>query len=53
MVGTPSVMNIEAAIYDADIMVGDPWDWPILPVGLEKRICISFDECLVFLYECM
>lgn len=33
-------------------MVGNPLEWSVLPVGLDKRICTSFNECAVPFYEC-
>lgn len=53
VVGTPSIMNTKSVINVDDITIGDPLDWPVLPVGLGKRICSSFDHFLVTLYECM
>lgn len=53
VVGTPFVMNIETPIDAADIPFRDPMDWLNLFVGLERRICNSFDDCSVMLYECL
>lgn len=47
VVGTPFVMNIKAAIGIDDITVGEPLDWLVLPMGLEKKICNFFDNYLV------
>lgn len=35
------------------ITIDNPLDWSILSVGLEKRICSSFEGCLVPMYECL
>lgn len=53
IVGSSSVMRSEIVIDDAVIMVGDPLEWLILLVGLKKRICSSFDDCMIPLYECL
>lgn len=43
--------NTKATIDVANIMVGDPLDWPVHHVGSKNGICSSFDECLVPFYE--
>lgn len=53
IVGTPYVLNIVDVETKIDIMVGNPPDWVILPVGLEERVCNTFGVCLVPLYECL
>lgn len=53
VVGTSFILNTEATIDVIDITVGDPFDWSVLLVGLEKRICISFDNCSFPFYECL
>lgn len=52
VVGTPSTLRIDATLRDADIVVGDPLEWSVFPVPVEKRICSSFDDCTVLFYEC-
>lgn len=32
------------------IVVGNPLEWPTLQVGQDKRICSSFNDCVVPLY---
>lgn len=51
MAGTPSIMNSEATIEVLGIVVGDPQDWSVLLVCLKKKICNSFDDCIIPLYE--
>lgn len=51
VVGASSVLNTEVEIEVVSIMVGDPKDWSVLSVDLKKRICGSFDDCEVPLYE--
>lgn len=53
IVGSSSVMRSEVVIDDAGIMVGDPLEWSILPVGPKERICSSFDDYVIPLYECL
>lgn len=53
VVGTPSIINVEAAIEVVGIVINDPQDWSILLVDPEKNICRSFDECTFPRYECM
>lgn len=50
---TLSIMNTGTNIIVVDITINDPLYWSVLSVGLEKRICNSFDDYLVPLYECM
>lgn len=45
--GTSSIISTETTIDVADITVGDPLRWSVLLAVSEKRICSSFDECLV------
>lgn len=51
MVDTPSFLNIEATIEFVGIMVADPQDWSVLPLGQKKRVCRSFDDRVIPLYE--
>ena len=44
-------LSNEDVIDAARTMVGDPSEWSALPVGSEKRICISFDDCVIPLYD--
>lgn len=46
-------MNTGTDIIVVDITINDPLYWLVVSVGLEKRICNSFDDYLVPLYECM
>ena len=48
-----SALSTKVALGDANIMVGDPSEWSVLPVLGEKRICKSFDDCMVPFYECL
>lgn len=50
---TSSTMGIEASIRVDDIIVGDPSEWLVLSVLGEKRICSSFDNCMVSFHECL
>lgn len=50
---TPSILSNDVSIYAIRIMFNDPLKWLALPVKLEKRICSSFDDCVISLYECM
>lgn len=52
VVGTPHVLNTEATIEVVGLLVGDPQDWSVLHVGLEKRICSFLDDCVIPLFEC-
>lgn len=51
VVKTCSNSSIKAALSDADITVGDPSEWLVLLVLMEKRIFNSFDKCVVPFYE--
>lgn len=51
--GSLSILNTEVTIDVVDITVDDPLVWLVLPVGLEKGACNSFDYCLVSVYECL
>lgn len=51
MIGTMFVLNIDAVREAAGLVVGDPQDWSVFPMGQEKRIYNSFDKCAVPLYE--
>lgn len=53
MVGTLSALSIKATINVVGIMVCDPLDWSVLPMGSENRIYNYFGCCLVLLYECL
>lgn len=53
VVTTYSTLTTEAALRDADIMVGDPLEWLALVVSGEKMICNSFDDCMVPFHECL
>lgn len=46
-----SILSIGAGIEGVCILVGDPLKWPTLLVSTEKRICSSFDDCAIPLYE--
>lgn len=46
-------LRIGVAIDVACIMAGDPLEWLALPMGPKKRICNSFDDCAIPLYECV
>lgn len=50
---SPSILSTEVAMNVARIMVGDPLEWLTLLVEPKKRICISFDDCVISFYECM
>lgn len=50
VVDTPSFLNIEVAIEFVGIMVADPRDWSVLPLGQKKRVCRSFDDRVISLY---
>lgn len=49
--GTLTVLNTEATIKVADIVVDDPRDWSVLPMSPVKRISSFFDDCTIPLYE--
>lgn len=51
--GTSSILNTEAAIDAACIVVGDPLECLVLPRGPEKMISSSFDDCMIPFYECL
>lgn len=53
IVRTLSILNTIEVVTKADITVGNPSDWSIVPIGPEKRICSSFERILVYLYECI
>lgn len=53
IMGTSSVMSTEDAIDAARIMVSNPSKRLVLPLEPEKIICISFDGCVIPLYECL
>lgn len=53
MVITSIVMSIGATIDVVGLVVNDPLDWSVLPVGLKKRILKSFDGCSFLLYKCL
>lgn len=40
-----------AGIEGASILVSDPLKWPTLLVSTKKRMCSSFDDCVIPLYE--
>lgn len=44
-------LNNEDVIDVVRTMVGDPSEWSDLLVGVEKRIYISFDDCVIPLYD--
>lgn len=51
-----SILSIGAGIDGAgiegvSILVSDPLKWSTLLVSKEKRICSSFDDCVIPLYE--
>lgn len=48
---TPSILSTWVAVEADTIMVSDPLEWLAFPVGSNKRICSSFDECVVPFYE--
>lgn len=50
---TSYILNIEVSIYASGIVVGDPLEWWTLLVGQEKRICNSFDDYVIQIYECL
>lgn len=52
-VGTTSVLNNVETITSGDIMINNPSDWFLLPVGPTTRIYDSFKGCSVPLYECI
>lgn len=51
--GTSSVLSIEVFIYATGIMVDDPLEWLALPVESKKRMCNSFNNCMITFYECL
>lgn len=51
VVSTSSTLSTEVSLGDANIVVGDLPEWPVLPVPGEKRICNYFDECMVSFHE--
>lgn len=53
IVGTLSILNSHTIIEVVGVMVGDPQGWSAFLVGLEKRICDSFDNLAFILYKCM
>lgn len=50
--GTPSTLSTETSLSNVDIRVYNSLEWSILPVPKEKKICTSFDDCMVPFYEC-
>lgn len=50
--GTSLTLNNEVAIGVAGIMDDDLLEWLVLLVELGKRLCSSFDECVIMFYEC-
>lgn len=53
IVGTSSVLSIEDVIDESVIMVGDHLEWLTLLLEPKKRICSSFNDCVIPFYECM
>lgn len=51
VVGIVFFLNIKEEIEVIGIMVGDPCDWSVLKMFLEKMMYSSFDECRVPFYE--
>lgn len=47
------VLSTEATIDAARIVVRNSLEWSILLVGSKKRICSSFKDCMISLYECL
>lgn len=50
---TSFVLSTEATIDAARIMVRNSLEWSILLVGSENRICNSFKDWVISLYECL
>lgn len=46
-------MSTKATLKDANIVVGGPLEWLVLPVSGEKRLCSYFDDRMVPFHECM
>lgn len=53
VMGTQSFQSTETTINVAGIVVSDPLELFAFPVGKEKGICNSFEECAIPLYECL
>lgn len=53
VLSTSSTFSIESILSDVEIMVGDPTEWSVLPMLGEKRICSSFDDCMIPFSECL
>lgn len=49
--GTSLVLSIKVTIYADGIIVSDPLEWLALLVEPKKRICNSFDDNAIPLYE--
>lgn len=52
IVETSFVLNTINVIIQTNITIGNPLDWPILPIGLDERVCNSFEGCSVPMYAC-
>lgn len=50
--GTSLTLNTEVDIDVAGIMDDNLLEWLVLLVELGKRLCSSFDECVIQFYEC-
>lgn len=50
--GNSFAMSTEVSISAANIMVGDPLELLALSMLGKKRICGSFDDCMISFYEC-
>lgn len=53
VVSASLALSTKAAMKDAEILVGVPSEWLSLLVPGEKRICSSFDECMIPFHECL
>lgn len=51
IIGTSLALRTKVVIYNVGILVGDPLEWLALLVESKMRICSSFDDYMVPLYE--
>lgn len=53
ILGTHSALNSLVVVREANIEVGSPSNWSILPTKSGKRICGNFKDCSIPFYKCL
>lgn len=47
VVATLSFFITKSTVDVVGTVVGDPMDWSVLPLVLEKKICSYFEDCVI------